>query len=148
MGAAIRRILGRLAVMAGALPLWFVAGMAVEVATGKLDRISWWLLFYMLIGLLLALLGWSLVATRRGSRLSTVAVEGALAGAAALVVFALGVFLPFAAGLGGREPEEFGGDLGLGASLRLLFVGSAIVGGLAGAFAGILAWWTFRPRAS
>ncbi len=137
----------RLAPFAAVLALWFVAGVAVEVAAGKLDRISWWLLFYMLIGILLVLLGASLVATRRGSRLPTVVVEGALAGVVALVLFGLGVFLPFAAGLGGRDLEEFGGDLGLGASLRLLLAGSAIVGALAGAFAGSLAWWTFRPRA-
>ncbi len=136
----------RWAALVAVLALWLIAGVAVEVATEKLDRILWLPLFYMLIGLLLVLLGASLAATRRGYRLSTVVVEGALAGVAALLLFALGVFLPFAARLEGREFEEFGGDLGLGASLRLLFVGSATIGALLGVFASVLGRWALKPR--
>ena len=145
MGSPIRRILGRLAVMAGVLGLWFVAGVAVEL--GELGRISWRIL-YLLIGPLLVLLGASLAATRRGSRLSTVAVEGALAGAAALPLFVLGLFLPFAVGLDGREAGEFGAEFELGEYLKLLLGGSATVGALLGAFVGVLGWWALKPRGS
>ena len=86
MGAPVRGLSWRLAALAAVFASWFVAGVAVEVATGKLDRISWWLLFYMLIGLLLVLLWASLAAIRRGSHLATAVVEGALAGAAAPIV--------------------------------------------------------------
>ena len=145
---AMRLPHSRLAALVAVLALWFAAGVAVEVAAGKLDRISWWLLFYMLIGLLLVLLGASLAATRRGYRLSTVVVEGALTGVAALLLFALGVFLPFAAGLGGRDLDEFGGEFDLGEYLTLLLGGSATVGALLGAFAGVLGWWALKPRRS
>ncbi len=138
----------RWAALVAVLALWFVAGVAVEVASARLDRISWWLLFYMLIGLLLVLLGASLAATRRGYRLSTVVVEGTLTGVAALLLFALGVLLPFAAGLGGRDLDEFRGDLDLGQSLLLLLGGSATVGALLGVFAGVLGWWALKPRGS
>jgi hypothetical protein len=102
----------------------------------------------MLIGLLLALLGASLAAIRQGPRLSTIVVEGALAGAAALAVFALGVFLPFAAGLGGKTLDEFGGDFDSGEYLMLLLVGSSTVGALLGVFAGVLGWWALKLRGS
>ena len=140
--------LARLVALAAVFASCFAAGVAVEVAAGKLDRISWLLVFYMLIGLLLVLLGASLAATRRGSRLPTAVVEGALAGTAALLLFALGVFLPFAAGLGGRDLDEFRGDLGLGQSLLLLLGGSATVGALLGVFASVLGRWALKPRGS
>ncbi len=138
----------RLAALAAVFASWFAAGVAAELAAGKLDRISGWLLFYMLIGLLLVLLGVSLAAIRRGSRLATVVVEGALAGAAAFLLSALGVFLPFAAGLGGRDLDEFRGDLDLGLSLLMLLGGSATVGALLGVFASVLGRWALNPRGS
>lgn len=138
----------RWAALAAVFASWFAAGVATELAAGKLDRISWWLLFYMLIGLLLVLLGASLAATRRGSRLSTVVVEGALAGATALLLFALGVFLPFAVGLGGRDLDEFRGELYLGQLLLLLLGGSATVGALLGVFASVLGRWALTSRGS
>lgn len=148
MGSPVRGLSWRLAALAVVFALSFAAGVAAELATAKIgDGIPRWLL-YPVIGLALTSLVTAIGIAGRGCPLSGMVVGGLMVGTAALILFGLGVFLPFAAGLGGREPEEFGGDLGLGASLRLLFVGSAIVGGLAGAFAGILAWWTFRPRAS
>ena len=138
----------RLGALASIFALWFAVGVAAELATAKTgDGIPVWLL-YPMIGLALTSLATALGIAGRGFSLAGMVVGGLLAGAAALLLFGLGWFLPFAARLEGRELEEFGGDLGLGASLRLLFVGATIIGGLAGAFAGILAWWTFRPRAS
>ncbi len=148
MGAPVCGLSWRLAILPAVLTSWFAAGVAAELATAKIgDGIPRWLL-YPVIGLALTSLVTAVGIAGRGFSLSGMVAVGVLAGAAAFLLLGLGVFLPFAAGFEGREPEEFGGDLGLGASLRLLFVGSAIVGGLVGAFAGVLGWWALKPRGS
>jgi hypothetical protein len=67
---------------------------------------------------------------------------GAVLGAVAGALFTLGVFLPYAAGWGGHELEDFGGnEFSWQSWLRTLLASLAIAVAVAGAVGGLFAWF-------
>jgi hypothetical protein len=66
---------------------------------------------------------------------------GAILGAVAGALFTLGVFLPYAAGWGGHELEDFGGnEFSWQSWLRTLLASLVIAVAAAGAVGGLFAW--------
>ena len=72
-------------------------------------------------------------------RLAGAVALGVLLFATLLTVFVVGVFVPYAAGWGSRELEDFGGeDMSWQTWLSTLLIGAAAAGTLFGAFIGLL----------
>ena len=74
-------------------------------------------------------------------RLAGAVALGVLLFAALLTVFVVGVFVPYAAGWGSRELDQFGGnDMTWRSWLTFLLIAAAASGALLGAFIGLLSW--------
>ena len=71
---------------------------------------------------------------------------GALLFSALLVVFVLGIFVPYLGGWGDRELQQFGGNDSTWRSwLSFLLIAAGVFGMFFGAFVGYLSW-AFRSR--
>lgn len=69
------------------------------------------------------------------------ALAGAVLLAGMLAFFVLGVFIPYLAGWGGREIDQFGGhDFTWSAWLSTLLAMAGVAGGVIGAVVGLLSW--------
>jgi hypothetical protein len=97
-------------------------------------------------GLLVSLAVWvAMPGFRRWRREPLVALLGlllgALLGAFGGLLFVLGVFLPYAAGWGGHELNDFGGeDFTWQEWLTMWLVSAAVMGAVVGAVCGLAAW--------
>lgn len=129
---------------------WLVAGLAGSFMAGVLAIVQGvepcWLT--LLHALLLALWVAIAVALALGGERQFLAsvLLGAFLMSLAFMASVLGNFFPFAAGLGNRRLDSYGGDLdSWDAWLTFALAFSGIVGALFGAFGGFLSW-AFRSR--
>ena len=131
---------------------WLVLGLAGSFVAGVLVEVQdvagpdW--LFLLLAPRLTAV--WAAMAVartlRRGRQLLASALLGAFLGSLVLMAGSLGTFFPFAAGLGYRDLELYGGeDFTWDHWLTTMLAWSGIGGAAFGVFGGFLSW-AFRGQ--
>jgi hypothetical protein len=140
---AARRLLLLLPWLLAGLAASFVAGALVIVHTGS--EPCWLMLLHVLLLALWVAIAVALALGGERRFLASVLL-GAFLMSLAFMASVLGNFFPFAAGLGNRRLDSYGGDLdSWDAWLTFALAFSGIVGALFGAFGGFLSW-AFRSR--